>query len=268
MELRYTVREKEGNMMNKSIAKALAILTMLSDKDGEPVKVSVLSESLGINKATCSRILGTMTNEGFTERVSRSAGYTLGPNAYCLSRYSKYGGDLIAVCHPIMNYLYKSIGCAVTLAVIRNNTKYIIDHIDKNNSIFIENFHISKDDLFTATGFTLLSNLPKSELKDLYDNAPDRSKMTYNEMLFELSSIRPNDTLIIPTHYPDYGVVITDCSSPLYQNGICVGALGLAFRRDENEYDADPGYDETLRKMLRQAATEITRRLALTAPLV
>ena len=155
--------------MIKSVQKAMNILRILSDEPHECVSLKYISEKSGIEKSTCSHIIGTLCAEGYITRISQSQGYKLGPAAYCLTRYGKYDESLISVCHPILRWLAKKTHNTVLLAVLKNSQKYIIDYIDEENRLFEHSGSIFTDDIYrTGTGRILLAHMSRDEIVDIY----------------------------------------------------------------------------------------------------
>ena len=137
--------------MIQSVQRATRILSVLAEHYGEPITLTCLARRAQLNSATCAHIVATLEAEGYVIKLSRTRGYVLGPEAYCLSRLGRYKNDLITQCHPVMEYLHKMTGYTVILAVIDGETKYIIDYID-NGEIFETKAQIRQDDIYrTAT---------------------------------------------------------------------------------------------------------------------
>lgn len=254
--------------MIASIQKAIKILTVIADSGTSPTPLWKISERADINKSTCSRIIDTLLHEGFLVKISASRGYVLGPAAYCLSRFGRYGSDLISTCRPVMQYLYNTLGHCVVLAVIEGSTKYIIDYID-DGRIFEQKQKIRRDDIYrTATGRAILENMSQEEITDIWKKyGPPSSK--------EWSEIKTLDELLHYRESAERGVVITRTEdknrdvSRGYAIAItrglrCVGALGIAVRIKSAEEKAFTEQEEkNIKQQLLKVSALVSKRLSL-----
>ena len=254
--------------MIKSVQKATKLLTILADNYNEPLSLAKLSELAEINKATCSHIISTLENEGFVIKISRSKGYILGPAAYCLSRFGRYNEKLIAVCHPFMQYLYRSLGHAIILAVIEKDKKYIIDYID-DGRMFETKTKIRTDDIYrTATGRAILANLSSDKSYAIFKrygfpSEKDWTNITsYNDMIADLSkndkkSVFKTETINEQSNTVDLGYGIA-----LFNATCCIGALGVAVRLPIDNREKFQKDEENIKKLIKQCAKEISCRLS------
>lgn len=252
--------------MVQSVQKALHILQCLSDRDGEPVRLMEIAGSVGINKATASRLLDTLVLEGFAERVSWSKGYVLGPVAYCLPRLNRYEEPLVRICRPVMQYI-NSLGETCSLSVIRNNKKYIIDHVDKSN-FYPYRFKIINDKLYdSTTGKVLLANMTEKELYTIFYENTRASKKDpkmpedFEELKRSLRSVSPRGVFREESFFPKWNMYMISYAAALYQNGKCVAAIGIVRRVHKEQYEAYAVQDKQLIKVLRMCADEINRRM-------
>ena len=218
--------------MIASIQKAMQILSTVSDGGATPTPLYVIAERTGINKSTCSRIIGTLVHEGYLVKISPSRGYALGPAAYCLCRFGRYRSDLVAVCHPFMQYLYNTLGRCAVLAVIEGNTKYLIDYID-DGSIFEQTQKIRKDDIYrTATGRVILSNMSREEVTAIWQKygAPSATEWPEIKCLDDLLCYRANTDRIVATRAEYGGEISRGYATAILRGTRCVGALGIAVK--------------------------------------
>ena len=156
--------------MPDCVQKVMMILRELSDAVGRPVPLAVLSERTGIHKSTLSHILKDLCDEHYVVRVSHTEGYVLGPETYLLTRYGRYGKDIIHECHPILRYINKEIGGTAVFAVVKSNVKYIIDRIADEGVYKDEGADLLVDDLYrTVTGRVILANIPLVDALDIWE---------------------------------------------------------------------------------------------------
>ncbi len=256
--------------MIKSIQKALDILALLSDCKGIPMRFNEITQKTGINKSTCAHVLETLLEEGFIENVSRSKGYVLGPATFCLTRYGNYEEDLVTICKPVMRHIHTKLNETVILAVMKNYSKYIVYHLDRDFHTFNETFSISEDNLYgTASGRVLISNMRDTELYKTYikngppsvEDWPEEDLSTYDKFRNKVSKLQNNKMLKITRYHPEYKLHVISYACPIFKNSMCVGAIGVPVKCPESEYHMFSEYDKKISHMLKVATEEINRRL-------
>ncbi len=250
-------------MVIRAVQKAMRILQVLSDASG-PLSLQQIAQTVGEPKSTCAHLLRTLLADGYAEQTRRGGGYALGPAVYCLTRHGKYNGELVALCRPVMRYLYRKTGMTVVLSILQNDCKYIIDHYDPDVRYFPEVFDIRTDDLYrTATGRLLLANQDEQTVRAVYDRhgapAPDHwpGVTSYESLLAALAQIDPRGVLIIYSHYNDS----MSYAAPVRRDGNCLATLGVALPCTCAEYEERRRTDATTPALLRRAVHEIERRM-------
>jgi DNA-binding IclR family transcriptional regulator len=151
--------ETERFIMIKVLDKAFGILELLAIASPDGIKPGRIATLLNINNATCSRILKDLSDVGYVEKVSREAGYTIGPRALTFSKQISYNAELDDAAELCVEECARKLKCSVILVELKNNQRYILLHHDyyPNSSIVID--ELSYTDLFkTATGVLLLAN--------------------------------------------------------------------------------------------------------------
>lgn len=144
--------------MIKVLDKAFGILELLTISSPDAVRPSKIAELLNINNATCSRILKDLNYAGYTEKISREAGYTIGPRAFTFSKQLNYNTDLINAAEHHVEGCARKLKASVILVELKNNQRYILLHNDYNVNSTIRIDKLSYTDLFkTATGVLLLA---------------------------------------------------------------------------------------------------------------
>lgn len=252
--------------MIKSVQKATRLLSILADHSEHPVSLAELSRRSELNKSTCSHIISTLEAEGFVMKISHSKGYILGPAAYCLSRFGRYKNDLISVCRPIMQYLYRNSGYSVILAVIEGDTKYIVDCID-DGRIFEKKAHIREDDIYrTATGRAILANISADQIYSIYKKygLPDTEEwpqFSDFEDFFAYISRQKQEAVIKSRGFHNQKVYL-GYGTALFNKIGCVGALGIAARVPIDEESRFEEEEKKIIKLLERGTKEVNRRLA------
>ena len=252
--------------MIASVEKALGILSALADGENAPITVSALAKTVGINRSTCAHLVKTLVACGYAQRVSHKEGYILGPEAYCLSRFGRYADEIVELCQPVMNWLYKKTGLAVVLAVIANDEKYIIKSLDKEHKVFLKDESIRSDDIYrTATGRVILANMNGADVKKIYEKlGPPKENewsgiQTYDQLAERLAKIAKRE-IVVTTHRFD-GVISIGLGGAIFKGSQCLGAVGLAATFSESEYEEFSTRKGELCEMLKKGIAEINRRL-------
>lgn len=146
----------------KSLHKTFDILEYILLQNGKHVTPSEAAESLGINLATCTRIMGELVQRGYLEKVSRKSGYIAGPMTAALNtRDHLYKKLAEAAEEPIRN-LSEKLNCQVNLSVLHQNHRIMLTfHLPGFPAVPWNTFRFS-DHLDTATGRLLLASLEDS----------------------------------------------------------------------------------------------------------
>lgn len=252
-----------------AVEKALGILSALADAEYEPMTVTNLAQALNINRSTCSHIVKTLTEHGYAERISHKDGYTLGPEAYYLSRFGKYEESLINTCLPVMKWLYNTTGHVAGLAAIKNNQKFLLHTIDFKNEVYKKRQRIYRDDTYrTATGRIILANMSKEDLRTFYDTngTPDKKIWpevdSFEALTKELSKLKKRGSVTITKHsFPELGFTSYGYGGAIFKNSTCVGAVGIAYNMPLSGDEVDQKYHDEIIKSLKLAMAEINRRL-------
>lgn len=245
--------------MIKSVKKAMDILTILSANAEQPMTLGELAERTGINKSTCAHIVDTLCDSLYVERISRTKGYRLGPWAYMLSRYGRYQNSLVSISRPVLKWLQVRTGATVFISVICNGKKYIVYHIDKDNILPMSDGSIIQGRLeTTATGLLLMTHMDRESLRHALDDMTggEGSARISKDLSDRMQKIRSQGYAYYAVPSPDQG----DHQS--YAFGISdgnkvVAALGILFPDELNT----PDYRDSILKLGRTAANEISRRL-------
>ncbi len=252
--------------------KTMLILRALSDSRGIPVTLERLSEITGINKSTASHILKTLTLGGYVHRVSHTLGYLPGPELHMLTRYGRYGEDIITECHPILDYLYRKCGGTAIFALINKDKKYIIDRVSADNLYLDGDAGILRDDVYrTVTGRALLAAMPLDEALEIYDSLgnPKRSEWsevrTRRDFVAELSRISEMSCYSLQNKNGDRIWLSFACA--VRKNGACVGAIGLALRFSEGDTLPSDAERLEIRDTVIACGRELERRLGFNGEL-
>lgn len=112
----------------KTIRKAVEIIDHIVCRNGKPVTPGELSKYYGINASTCVRILATLEDCGYVEKVSRKSGYILGPAmTISFSQRGKYN-DIVHASEEALVEFIREFNCMINVSVMHNFKRYILSY--------------------------------------------------------------------------------------------------------------------------------------------
>lgn len=130
-----TTREKESYSI-QSVENALAVLEALCE-EGDEVRISHLSEKLGMNKTSVFRLLATFENRGYVEREKGSSKYRLGLSAYEIAQKFLSRMGLLRKGRPVMERLVRDCNEATYMTVRRDHEVLFLDLVDTSQQVKI-----------------------------------------------------------------------------------------------------------------------------------
>jgi len=128
-------RQKESYSI-QSVDNALDVLEALCD-EGDEVRISQLSERLGMNKTSIFRLLATFENRGYVEKEQRSGKYKLGLSAYEIGQKLLSRMVLLRKAKPVMEKLIRECNEAIYLAIPSSNEVLLLDMVDTTQQVKI-----------------------------------------------------------------------------------------------------------------------------------
>lgn len=129
-------RRQKDSYSIQSVDNALDVLEALCD-EGEEVRISQLSERLGMNKTSIFRLLATFENRGYVEKEQRSGKYKLGLSAYEIGQKFLSRMGLLRKAKPVMEKLARSCNEAIYLAVPSEKEILLLDMVDTTQQVKI-----------------------------------------------------------------------------------------------------------------------------------
>ena len=154
----------------KSLKKALDLLEYIVNHNNSPVTPGEVAGKLGLDPATCVRIMQEFTKLGYLEHVSRRTGYIPGPAVFTFSdrNYWKYGQLIQAAVEPVQTLAHK-VRSVVNISVLYNTYRYILYHYsaDAGRNIPLQTRYWH-DFYPTATGRLLLSIAPEATVNEIH----------------------------------------------------------------------------------------------------
>ena len=243
----------------------MRILSAVADGKGEPVTIGNIAKKVDMPSSTVSHIVSTLASDGYLIKVSRKSGYVIGPALHYLTRYGIYEAELVGICRPIMRWIERTTHATAVLSVIKSGRKFIIDYADDEQKLFAEHTRIRMGDIYrTATGRAILAEMERDEVAKLYNSlgVPERDhwkEVTSLDSLYEeLAKIKKTRVVVTRPDDAEGEKNAVGYGSPLFRDGECIGAVGIAVRDPSAITDER---DAELRAALKKAAREINRRL-------
>ncbi len=147
----------------QSVENALAVLEALCE-EGEEVRISHLSERLGMNKTSVFRLLATFENRGYVEREKGTGKYRLGISAYEIGQKFLSRMTLLRHARPVVERLVRKCTEAVYIAVRRQEEALFLDLVDTSQQVRIVSLLGNRFPLTgNAAGKVILAHAPEKE---------------------------------------------------------------------------------------------------------
>lgn len=223
--------------MIKVLTKTLAILEEVVLASPNPVSLGKLAETVDINKATCSRIIGDLVAAGYLMQVSRLEGYAIGPRSYAFSQHVSYKEDILTEARPIVKACAESIGKSVLMAEMVNLKRYILCHYNYNSAMNVNIDKLSFDDLYeTATGTMLLAYASKEDIEAVVerDSLPSgpfwESVKTRADLNMFLQNIREKACFVYSGPRPNNLAI---AAFPVFKDGSFIATIGVSSPNNE-----------------------------------
>lgn len=120
----------------QSVDNALDVLEAICEED-EEIRVSHLSERLGMTKMSLFRYLATFEKRGYVEKVKNSHRYRLGLSAYEIGQKFLSRMGLLRKAKPVIDQLARNCNEALYLTVARGKEVLMLDMVDTTHQVRI-----------------------------------------------------------------------------------------------------------------------------------
>lgn len=245
--------------MIKVLDKTFAILEEIVRSTPEPVGPLALSERLGLNRTTCSRILRMLLESGYIIRVSRQAGYRAGPRIVTLNNMAEYQAELLRKAVPVVNRLAEAVGDSVFISQVCGGMRYVLYHRNCNPEHVIHLNQLAYDDVYrTASGVVEMAYVPLEEALKIYDSSAHGGNLRpefreRNMVPGALENIRKE------REYHSISGSQGIFAIPVFANGEYRVALGCSMPLDRYT----PEHIVEVQKKIRSAAEELSAALSV-----
>lgn len=176
----------------ESAENALRILLKL--RNSPEVRVTEVSNDLGIARSTAHRLLSTLVFVGFLRHDPVARVYVPGNALVDVALASTGHTRLRQVAMPHLEILSNELGCTVHLSVLEGSDIRFVDGCESAAPVRVTARVGSRFPAHsTSSGKVLLADLPHQHLKALYPNEPakvtENTIYTLNDLKSELNSV-------------------------------------------------------------------------------
>ena len=163
-----------------SLIKSLRVLEELGEAGGES-SVGQLIEGTGLDRTTVQRIVRTLHDEGYLQRVGRGE-YAVAPRGYVLGAMLSKGGHLALAAQPILSELLRETRESVHLAVLEGTDVVCISHLPSGKMLAF-NFPVGArlPAYSSSLGRAMLAYLPQEQATRIL-KLSDRRRRTERTM--------------------------------------------------------------------------------------
>ncbi len=243
--------------MIKVMDKTFGILEEIVKSTPHPMGPLALSEKLGLNRATCSRILKVLLESGYILQVSRQAGYVAGPRILTLNNMAGFQSRLLKKAVPVIENLARELKISVLISQIYQHQRYVLYLTNYSPELNIRLEQLAYEDIFhTATGIVGIAYQTASEQMALYDAINSKDVLPEfrerGKVKAALEKIRKD--AFYHAGRNEQGIF----AAPIFANQRFLASLGCSIPLREYTPENIP----VLSERLRNAAQEISRSLS------
>ncbi len=175
-------------MTTRTLNRGLSILETLAAADELGLGSSAIAAAVTLDKATVTRLLGTLMETGYATQDPESRRYRLTGKIMRLAHGVARSLDLQRVARPHLKALRDRLGETVHLGVMEDLAVYYVDKLEADNSIQLVTAVGRTMPLHsTALGKALLAAMPEDEREAKYrrmDFAPRTERTICNQAEF------------------------------------------------------------------------------------
>ncbi len=245
----------------QTVERALQVLQVFSREQTE-VSQSELARMLGLPRTVVGRILNTLEQAGFLERVPGGALYRIGLSAFEVGALYLANNPLVAVADELLTDLAEKTGHTGYLGALYGNEAVILSLREGRSPV---RFQWSAGDRLpaatTALGKAILMHIAMSDVDGILGlgrlpGLTERSIKTRGELNLELDAARDRGwTVAVEESYPGVCAV----GAPILDvHGSPLAGMSISFLN----YPPDPDLFDQLGVLVRSTADTVSRRIA------
>jgi DNA-binding IclR family transcriptional regulator len=153
-----------------AVSRAVGLLRALAAHPG-PVPAAVLARDLGLPRSTVYHLLTVLAAEGFVVHFPEARGYGLGLGAFELGTAYLRNDPLERLARPLLRQLVERVGHTVHLGVLHGReTLYVVKEQPGSAAPLITDVGVRLPAHLTASGRSMLAELPRSQVRALFPN--------------------------------------------------------------------------------------------------
>lgn len=154
----------------ESVARGMRVLTFIANSS-EPVRLSTVSKSVGLNIGAVQRAIYTLLELGYLKKDEATQGYALAHKSWALGTVLVKRIDIVQVAHPYLTKLSQEVGETVNLAILDGQEIVYLDRVKTKQIINIALDPGSRLPAHcTSLGKAILAHLPREELLQIISN--------------------------------------------------------------------------------------------------
>lgn len=179
----------------QSVDRTLSILELISDYD-DGLRITEISEKVGLHKSTVHRLLGTLIYKGYVIQNQRTNKYRLTTKLFELGNRVIADMDILKASKPYTEDLMKILNEVVHLVIRDDKDIVYIDKVEANNTIRMASNIGRRSPLYsTSVGKAILAYLDEKEVLEIWDSSDikkftDNTITDYDIFRMELDKIR------------------------------------------------------------------------------
>lgn len=156
-------------MSVQTLDRAFDIVELLSREAGG-LNLTEISARVGLNKSTAHRILASLLERGYVEKLEQGKVYRLGLEFIELSSSFLNSLELKTEAQPYLNQLSKQTGQTVFMAILQDADVVYIDKVESFNSLRRYQIIGKRMPLYaTSLGKALLTGMTDAEIVKLFE---------------------------------------------------------------------------------------------------
>jgi len=213
-------------MTVRSVERALDILTAFIGHE-KSLSLTDIAAKVHLHKSTVHRLLNSLEDRGFVEKIPELERYRLGKKLIELSSYASRASDMIQIAIPEMKKLRDELGETVSLYVRDRGERVRLHTVESTQTIRRIAIIGQRMPLYIgAASKILIAYMPESEQEKLFASTFWPKKIDLNNYREKLTNILK---VGYATSFEERDIGVAAIAAPIfYENGAIAAALSLS----------------------------------------
>jgi len=178
----------------KTLEKGMRILNLF-DYGHSTWSLTAIAEKIGMNLTSTYRLANTFIEMGYLNKDPKTNLLRLGPMAVAMGNRILRGFDLNRMIEPIVDEIHHKYNVSIEISLLQSNLMVQIYNIEETATLTYNQEAVSALLYCTASGKSILANLPKEELEELanrqsFERRTDRTLSDKECLYIDLESVR------------------------------------------------------------------------------